>query len=152
MFGRLRKIAALTIALALTASPVLGCCAGLPGHAHAAGAEGAPAAHSGHSGRTAHAAMAEHCADADSADFAGPAVSGGTDDCATCATCAEARLMSREGVLAATVSADKDAGLPPAAARADPDPVPALRRVFAPPHGPPVPHDTPVSLRNTLRL
>ncbi|MFP3945217.1 MAG: hypothetical protein ACLFWF_15075 [Alphaproteobacteria bacterium] len=145
MIGRLRQIAAALAALAMTAAPVLSCCAGIAVQAQAAEAGTGTAGQAGHEH---HAGMAHHHRD----DAGSPHHHAAAEDCENCAACTSAELTAEEAALPAGAGVQKEVAAVPVIADERADFIPALRRVFAPPHGPPIPHATPVTLKTTLRL
>ncbi len=143
MIKPVRQILAMVAALALTAAPAASCGPGFAGLGHAAATEAAaPSAHA--SGDSRH----DRCSDGERA----PA----PDHDRTCGKCSghgggqcvAANLTDTSPGLLTQIAAAS----PAVAASWRPDFTPALLRIFAPPHGPPLAHRTPVSLNTMLRL
>lgn len=142
-----KRVAAAVLTLALAAAPVLSCCFGYAGHAHAAQTR-APSSTGHESGNT----MRHHCAEAEGETVPAPAKDhdGACDGCSTCdAVQVKAQVTS---TTSAVVSAGTDSAFNATAAHPRPDFMPLLVRVSAPPQGPPLTHRTPVHLYTTLRL
>lgn len=139
-----KQTVAIVAALAMTAAPVLSCCFGLMGHAHAAMAASGPSGHTSHGSSRVPCAKAATKVDAARTHGA---------DCDNCVNCDTVQPAARDTVAATQAQAVQSDFAPSAAFLPSYlESAPALLRATGPPHASLAVLRTPTVLNTTLRL